>query len=262
MFSIIREIKFGFTELFPGGRFRYVLVVLSMLAAVISVSELLVMKFFVNIVVQEGEIERNRFILLGSGIAIFFILTRVSQYYQRVYRVKAFARSFKSLRKLKKRGAKNPEWAMAFEVSNILTQATQVIAVLAFTLIIEPIFAIVNFLVVLVILAVIGRIFAKQLKVQQELQVERDGKRARPQKRYGTRIKAAELGSLFAGFGIAVLLGVLLLMSYNGDISLANTLILFFGTRLQNGSLTSTSRSLMRYAKAKAGAKSPDEDNE
>jgi hypothetical protein len=262
MLSIIREIKLGFTELFPGGRFRYVLVVLSMLAAVISVSELLVMKFFVNIVVQEGEIERNRFILLRSGIAIFFILTRVSQYYQRVYRVKAFARSFKSLRKLKKRGAKNPEWAMAFEVSNILTQATQVIAVLAFTLIIEPVFAAVNFLVVLMILAVIGRIFAKQLKVQQELQVERDGKRARPQKRYGTRIKAAELGSLFAGFGIAVLLGVLLLMSYNGDISLANTLILFFGTRLQNGSLTSTSRSLMRYAKAKAGAKSPDEDNE
>ncbi|NDA40961.1 MAG: hypothetical protein EBX88_05980, partial [Actinobacteria bacterium] len=167
MLSIIREIKLGFTELFPGGRFRYVLVVLSMLAAVISVSELLVMKFFVNIVVQEGEIERNRFILLGSGIAIFFILTRVSQYYQRVYRVKAFARSFKSLRKLKKRGAKNPEWAMAFEVSNILTQATQVIAVLAFTLIIEPVFAAVNFLVVLVILAVIGRIFAKQLKVQQ-----------------------------------------------------------------------------------------------
>jgi hypothetical protein len=262
MLSIIREIKLGFTELFPGGRFRYVLVVLSMLAAVISVSELFVMKFFINIVVQEGEIERNRFILLGSGIAIFFILTRVSQYYQRVYRVKAFARSFKSLRKMKKRGAKNPEWAMAFEVSNILTQATQVIAVLAFTLIIEPIFAAVNFLVVLLILAVIGKIFSRQLKIQQELQVERDGKRARPQKRYGTRIKAAELGSLLAGFGIAVLLGVLLFMSYNGDISLANTLILFFGTRLQNGSLTSTSRSLMRYAKAKAGAKSPDEDNE
>jgi ABC-type multidrug transport system fused ATPase/permease subunit len=262
MLSIVREIKSGFTQLFPGGRFRYVLVVLAMLAAVISVSELLVMKFFVNIVVQEGEIERDRFILLGAGLAIFFILTRVSQYYQRVYRVKAFARSFKSLRKLKKRGAKNPEWAMAFEVSNILTQATQLIAVLAFTLILEPIFAALNLLVVLVILAVIGRIFAKQLRVQQELQVERDGKRARPQKRYGTRIKAAELGSLLAGLGIALLLAVLLFMSYNGDISLANTLIIFFGTRLQNGSLTSTSRSLMRYAKAKAGAKSPDEDDE
>jgi len=262
MLSIVREIKSGFTQLFPGGRFRYVLVVLAMLAAVISVSELLVMKFFVNIVVQEGEIERDRFILLGAGLAIFFILTRVSQYYQKIYRVKAFARSFKALRKLKNRGVKNPEWAMAFEVSNILTQATQLIAVLAFTVILEPIFAALNLLVVLVILAVIGRIFAKQLKVQQELQVERDGKRARPQKRYGTRIKAAELGSLLAGLGIALLLAVLLFMSYNGDISLANTLIIFFGTRGQNGSLSSTSRSLMRYAKAKAGAKSPDEDDE
>lgn len=262
MLSIIREIKLGFTELFPGGRFRYVLVVLSMLAAVISVSELLVMKFFVNIVVQEGEIERNRFILLGVGLAVFFILTRVSQYYQKVYRVKAFARSFKSLRKVRKRGAKNPEWAMAFEISNILTQATQIIAVLAFILILEPIFALLNLIVVVVILAVIGRIFTKQLKVQQDLQVERDGKRARPQKRYGTRIKAAESGSLLAGFGIALLLGALLFMSYNGDISLTNTLIIFFGTRLQNGSLTSTSRSLMRYAKAKAGAKSPEEDDE
>ena len=262
MLSIVREINSGFTQLFPGGRFRYVLVVLAMLAAVISVSELLVMKFFVNIVVQEGEIERDRFILLGAGLAIFFILTRVSQYYQKIYRVKAFARSFKALRKLKNRGARNPEWAMAFEVSNILTQATQLIAVLTFTVILEPIFAALNLLVVLVILTVIGRIFAKQLKVQQELQVERDGKSARPQKRYGTRIKAAELGSLLAGLGIALLLAVLLFMSYNGDISLANTLIIFFGTRLQNGSLSSTSRSLMRYAKAKAGAKSPDEDDE
>lgn len=262
MLTIIREIKLGFTELFPGGRFRYVLVILSMLAAVISVSELLVMKFFINIVVQEGDLERNRFILLGAGVAIFFILTRVSQYYQRIYRVKAFARSFKSLRKLRKRGARNPEWAMAFEISNILTQATQLIAVLAFTLILEPIFALVNLFLVLVILAVIGGIFTKQLQIQQDLQVARDGKRARPQKRYGTRIKAAELGSLLAGFGIALLLGLLLFMSYNGDITLANTLIIFFGTRLQNGSLTSTSRSLMRYAKAKAGARSPEEDDE
>ncbi|NCX35952.1 MAG: hypothetical protein EBX19_04895 [Actinobacteria bacterium] len=52
MLSIIKEIRSGFQQLFPGGRFRYVLIVLSVLAAVISVSELLVMKFFVNIVVE------------------------------------------------------------------------------------------------------------------------------------------------------------------------------------------------------------------
>ena len=75
MFSIIAEISKGFKELFPGGRFRYVLVVLSILAAVISVSELLVMKFFVNIVVQEGEIERNQFILLGTNLILSQVAT-------------------------------------------------------------------------------------------------------------------------------------------------------------------------------------------
>lgn len=262
MFSIIAEISKGFKDLFPGGRFRYVLVVLSILAAIVSVSELLVMKFFVNIVVQEGEIERNQFILLGTGMAVFFLLTRLSQYYQRVYRVKAFARSFKALKKIKKRGAKNPEWGMAFEVSTLLTQGTQLLAVLAFFAIIEPIFALANLLVIMVILAFIGKIFKRHLVVQEELHTRVDGKRARPQKRYGARIKAGESGALFAGGGIVLLLGLLLFMSYNGEITLTNTLIIFFGTRLQNGSLTTSSRSLMRYAKFKAGATSPDEDDE
>ena len=262
MFSIIREIRDGFQQLFPGGRFRYVLIVLSMLAAVISVSELLVMKFFVNIVVQEGDIDTNQFILLGSGMALFFLLTRLSQYYQKTYRVKAFARSFKALKKVRKRGAKNPEWGMAFEVSTLFTQGTQLLAVLAFFAIIEPIFALANLIVIAVVLAWIGRIFKNHLVVQEELHTRVDGKLARPQKRYGARIKAGELGALIAGGGIVLLLGLLLYMSYLGEISLTNTLIIFFGTRLQNGSLTTSSRSLMRYAKFKAGAMINDEDDE
>jgi ABC-type multidrug transport system fused ATPase/permease subunit len=262
MIAIIEELKFGFQSLFPGGRFRYVLIVLSMLGAVISVSELLVLKFFVQIVLQEGKIERNQFIILGTSLALFFIITRLAQYYQRNYRVKAFARSFKSLKKAKKKGAGNPEWAMAFEISSILTHATQLVAVLVFIIILEPLFALLNFLVILGVLTYIARLFTKQLHVQLELQTERDGKKARPQKRYGTRIRAAENGALAAGVGMIILLGALLCLSYNGEISVANTLIIFFGARLQNGSLSHTSRSLMRYARAKAGQKSREEDDE
>ncbi|NDE12691.1 MAG: hypothetical protein EBZ99_03540 [Actinobacteria bacterium] len=156
MLSIIKEIRSGFQQLFPGGRFRYVLIVLSVLAAVISVSELLVMKFFVNIVVQEGDIDRNQFILLGSGMALFFLLTRLSQYYQKTYRVKAFATLF--------------------------TQGTQLLAVLLFFAIIEPIFALANLFVILIVLTWIGRIFKKHLVVQEKLHMRVDGKRARPQK--------------------------------------------------------------------------------
>jgi hypothetical protein len=262
MIAIVDEIRTGFKNLFPGGRFRYVLIVLSILGAVISVSELLVLKFFVQIVLQEGEIERNQFILLGAGLAIFFIITRLAQYYQRNYRVTAFARSFKSLKKIRKKGAGNPEWAMAFEISSILTSATQLLAVLLFIIILEPLFALLNFVILLTVLTFIARLFTKQLQIQLELQTERDGKKARPQKRYGTRIRAAENGALAAGIGMIILLGALLCFSYNGQISVANTLIIFFGTRLQNGSLTSTSRSLMRYARAKAGQTSRAEDDE
>ncbi len=94
---------------------------------------------------------------------------------------------------------------MAFEVSNLLTQATQLVAILTFILVIEPIYAAINLFVVLLILAIIGRFFAKQLKVQVELRVARDGKRARPQKRYGSRIKAAGQEHS-SGLGIVIML--------------------------------------------------------
>jgi hypothetical protein len=129
---------------------------------------------------------------------------------------------------------------MAFEISSILTSATQLLAVLIFIIILEPLFSLLNFLILLAVLTYMARLFTKQLQIQLELQTERDGKKARPQRRYGTRIRAAENGALAAGVG----------------------LIIFFGTRLQNGSLTSTSRSLMRYARAKAGQTSRAEDDE
>ena len=151
---------------------------------------------------------------------------------------------------------------MAFEISSILTSATQLLAVLVFIIILEPLFSLLNFLILLAVLTYMARLFTKQLQIQLELQTERDGKKARPQRRYGTRIRAAENGALAAGVGMIILLGTLLTLSYNGEISVANTLIIFFGTRLQNGSLTSTSRSLMRYARAKAGQTSRAEDDE
>lgn len=262
MIRLIKELIDGFKSIFPGGRFRYVLVVLAMLGAAISISELLVLKLFVDIVVREEEIAQNEFILLAIGVLLVFILTRVGQYVQRTYRVKAFARSFKSLKKIKGRGAKNPEWAMAFELSSLLTNATQLVAILLFFLIIQPLFAALNLVVLALVFAIIGRIFMNHQELQLKLLMERDGKKARPQRRYGERIKAAESGGLIAALGTIVLLGALLFLSFNQEISISDTLIIFFGVRLQNASLNNSSRSLMRYAKAKAGINSREEDEQ
>ncbi|NBV95746.1 MAG: hypothetical protein EBR90_03020 [Actinobacteria bacterium] len=111
-------------------------------------------------------------------------------------------------------------------------------------------------MVVLVVVAYLGRLLRGQLRLQSAFREQRkSGKVATPHQRHGSRIRAAETGALVAGAGMVILLGALLVLSYNGEISVTNTLIIFFGTRLQNGSLTNGSRALMRYARAKAGAK-------
>lgn len=262
MIAIVRELSEGFKSLFPAGRFRFVLIVLSVLAAVISVSELLVLKLFIGIVTKEGEIERDQFIFFAIGILVFFLLTRAGHYYQRIYRVKAFGRTFKSLRKVRSRGARNPEWAMAFELSSLLTNGTQLIAIALFLMILDLRIAALNLLVIVVVLTAMARLFRQQLKRQAELLVERSGKRARPQRRYGERIKAAEIGGLIAAGGTIAVLGALLLLSYNGEITVSDTLIIFFGVRLQNSALANSSRSMMRYARAKAGLAGRVEENE
>ena len=82
MIFIFREMLNGFKFLFPEGKFRVVLIALSAVAALISVSELLVMKFFATLVLNEDEFTREFLGWAIAGFLLFFVLTRVSQYFQ------------------------------------------------------------------------------------------------------------------------------------------------------------------------------------
>lgn len=248
----------GFRHLFPRGRFRFVLVVLSMIAAAISVSELLVMKFFATLVLHEGDFDRSVLGWAIVGFFIFFVVTRFGQYYQRNYRVKALARSFRAAKKEKTTKEENREWAMAFELTNILSLGAQLVAIILFFLLLNPLIAAINVVILLVILQVVGRIFQKQITVQAALNAE-GRKKVKPDKRYGTRIKAAETGALISGAGMLVLLAILLFFSIDGEITPANTLVIFLGARLQNSVISNGSRSLMRYAKSNSRSADNDE---
>jgi hypothetical protein len=249
MFFIAKEMIAGFRHLFPRGKFRFVLVVLSLIAAAISVSELLVMKFFATLVLHEGDFNRAVLGWAIFGFFVFFIVTRLGQYFQRNYRVKALARSFRAAKKEKTMKEENREWAMAFELTNILSLGTQLVAILIFFLLINPMLAVINIFILLVILYFVGSIFRKQIAIQSQLNAE-GKKKVKPDKRYGVRIKAAETGALASGAGMLALLGVLLYLSIEGEITPANTLVIFLGARLQNSVISNGSRSLMRYAKS------------
>jgi phosphatidylglycerophosphate synthase len=151
---------------------------------------------------------------------------------------------------------------MAFELTNILSLGTQLVAILLFFLVLNPTIALINVAVLLVILQVVGSIFRKQLAAQAELNALPKEKKAKPDKRYGLRIKAAETGALVSGGGMLALLAVLLFLSIEGEISPANTLVIFLGARLQNSVISNGSRSLMRYARSNSRSVVSDDDVE
>ena len=249
MLFIAREMIAGFRHLFPHGRFRWILVALSLVAAAISVSELLVMKFFATLVLHEGDFDRSVLIWAIIGFFLFFVVTRVGQFFQRNYRVKALASAFRAIGKEKTTKEENREWAMAFELTNVLSQGTQLIAILGFFLLLNPMIAVFNSVILVVILQAVGAIFRKQLSVHAQLNAPEPGKKVKPDQRHGARIRAAETGALVSGGGMLVLLGFLLYLSINGEITPANTLVIFLGARLQNSVINNSSQALMRYAR-------------
>jgi hypothetical protein len=72
--------------------------------------------------------------------------------------------------------------------------------------------------------------------------------------RIGTRIKSGEIGILISGIAMLVLLGVLIYLSYIGGISTSNTIVLFFGLKMQNSNFSNVSTALMRFARARTNS--------
>ena len=95
--------------------------------------------------------------------------------------------------------------------------------------------------------------------VQKQLFQENRKKRIKIEKRYSIRVKAGESGALVASAGTLVLLGAIIYLSVDGQISPTNALVIFLGVRLQNAVISNTSRSLMRYANSSARIDTDDE---
>lgn len=98
----------------------------------------------------------------------------------------------------------------------------------------------------------IGRIFRKQLRSQRKFVKARRKREHVPSMiKFQTRIKSGETGILLSGLAMLILFAALIYLSYNAEISASNTVVLFFGLRMQTSSLSSISTGLMRFARAR-----------
>lgn len=250
MLLIYQEMVRGFRMIFPRKKFRWLLIILSGVAAGIAISELLVIKLFSEIIIRKSDIEEATFKILLVSFLIFFLITRLGQYFQRSYRVKAFEKNFKFAGERVVRKNENAEWVMAFELTNILSYFTQIIAILVFFIFISPFLSLINVVIIICILHVIGRIFNQQLILQRKAQVLDNTKTSIPAYQHTNRVRAGEGGALISGVGMLILLVVLLFFNINQQISISNTLVVFLGARLQSSVLSNISRSLAKYARS------------
>ena len=221
-----------------------------MTAAFISVSELALAKFFMQIILHEGELTRNEIFFFVGAFFLFFGGTRAGHYFQRIYRINVFERAFKASEEKVNRRSENWRWSQAFELSSLLTNFMQMSVIILFTTILNWKFGLLNILVVASVIQILGRIFARQLKSQRGFVKARKRKEhISSSVKIRTRIRSGEHGILISGLAMLILFGALIALSFTGEISTSNTVVLFFGLRMQNSGLSNISRSLMRFAR-------------
>lgn len=254
MIFVAKELLYALTELFSTTKFRVILLGLVLIAAMISVSELAVAKLFTKIILDEGSISQTMFTVLVTFFFLFFGVTRGGHFLQRVYRVKFFDKAFKASDNVRARAKakENWRWSLAFELTNLLSTLTQLGVIVSFFTYLNWRFGVINILIVLVVFQVYGRLFRHQIEAQRGFVVARKNKEHVPNVvRIGTRIKSGETGILLSSIAMLILLAMLIYLSYTGEISKANTIVLFFGLRMQNSNFANISTSLMRFARAR-----------
>jgi len=255
MLIVAKELIYAVKALFTTKRDRFILLGLVLIAAMISVSELAVAKLFTNIIAFEKSMSKTNLIILVVGFFLFFGITKAGHFLQRIYKVRFFDNAFKASNTEVPTAKENWRWSLAFELTNILSTCTQLGVVILFFAYLSWQFAVINILVVLAIFQVYGKLFSSQLDAQRGFVIARKNKEQITNAvRIGTRIKSGEIGILISGIAMLILLGVLIYLSYIGGINTSNTIVLFFGLKMQNSNFSNVSTALMRFARARTNS--------
>ncbi len=254
MIKMFKSLLSSSKLLVPKG-YRFQLVLLVGLGAAIPVTELLVAKLFTDLIVAGASRPVIEIVFSVGLFALLFALTRIANYLQKTYRVKFFAKAFGADEREKNKYNESWEWAMALEMVNVWSFLTQLFVIAFFFFVLNPVFAGINLLYIFIVLQLMGVLFTRQFNKQRSfVQKKRAKVEVTPAEKLGSRIQQAELGTLVASFGVVLLFVLLIYLGITGFISLANTIVLFLGLRLQNTTFSSVSSTLMRFARAKANS--------
>lgn len=257
MWTLFRELRAAYIELFPTRRDSLIVAGLVVFGAVVSAAEMLTAKLFSDIILPTGSGSRpmeETVILAVLFLAVFGGL-RVVNYTQNLYRVNVFEKAFDG-RGDKSGSGESWRWATAMELTTILTMTARIGVIGAILFIIAPTFGLANVVLLVLIAEVFGAAVRRQLLTQQGFRDRQKAKApASSAEKVRARIKAGESSSLVASLGVMILMAVLIVMAITGFVAAGDALVLFLAVRMIGQMYSGISSGLMRFARARVNGR-------
>ena len=258
---IAGDIRTSVKELFPVRRDRMVVLGLVALAAVVSMTELVATQLFAVLILPKSDRSTAVTTLLVVLFLVFFGGLRVINFLREKYRINVFERALVDSGVSKASDAWR--WAMAMEVTSILSTMGRIAVVVLACLVLAPLFGAAVVAGVALVGVAVSILYRRQLGVQREFRAAQLAYRSVDNAtKVRTRVIAGETGALFGYAGIVVLIGVLLWMILAETIDPGTGFVLFIALRMLGQTLTEVSKGLMRYGRARAFSEVPVRDDD
>lgn len=258
---IAGDIRTSVKELFPVRRDRMVVLGLVALAAVVSMTELVATQLFSVLILPKSDRSTALTTVLVVLFLVFFGGLRVVNFLREKYRINVFERALVDSGVSKASDAWR--WAMAMEVTSILSTMGRIAVVVAATIVLAPLFGVAVIVAVGLVGFCLSFIYRRQLSTQREFRAAQLAYRSVDNAtKVRTRVIAGETGALFGYAGVVVLIGVLLWMILGEYIEPGTGFVLFIALRMLGQTLTEVAKGLMRYVRARAFSEIPPHDDE
>lgn len=235
-------------SLFPRLQDKMLLLSLTLLGALISISELGIAKIFTSIVLEEKPATIGPIAI----ILLFLVLSlaaRLSTYFQRTQRIRIFSKSIYATKFKNKENSWN--YSLAMEISNIFSYLLQIVIVNIFLVYLSVEIGLITLIAASTVIGIFGSFFTTQEEFQKSaFRARYKSETFSTETLVFNRVKSGELGALIAGLVAVVLLLFLLIGHELNLISTAGAVVSFFAIRLLSSNLNSLSSSLMRFARA------------
>ena len=258
---IAGDIRTSVKELFPVRRDRLVVLGLVALAAVVSMTELVATQLFAVLILPKSDRSTTVTAVLVVLFLVFFGGLRVINFLREKYRINVFERALVDSGVSKATDAWR--WAMAMEVTSILSTMGRIAVVVAAAIVLAPVFGLAVVAAVGVVGFALSFLYRRQLSTQREFRAAQLAYRSVDNAtKVRTRVIAGETGALFGYAGVVVLIGVLLWMILSGAIEPGTGFVLFIALRMLGQTLTEVAKGLMRYVRARAFSEIPPHDDD